>query len=374
MGGGGSTNTVQQSDPWAGQQQYLLDVFQNARNIFDQGPIPYFGESAASATPPQAPNRADFTTTTTTAGQPYYGTQPGWPGYGQRTGGGTQSVFDSAGYAAALRDYESQQAPYDAYLQSLADPSTVKTLAPVAPETYQAQDIVRGAIPDLTDLGQSGASAAQFALNDAVDVRNNPYFGAAVDATISPFVTAFTGPGGVLNTIRDQFGTAGQYGGDRQALAIGEASGRLSDSIGDVIAKMGSTAYGQGLDAQSRALALLPSTQQTLLTPATALDAVGTQSRQLEQDYINEAIKRYNAVTQGPAQNLSQFSNFIQGQYGGTATTSVDTPGTSPLNAALGGAALGYSAYAAGMLPAAIGAGAATGIGAVAMLALAAMQ
>ena len=376
MGGGGSTNTVQKSDPWEGQQQYLRDIFGSAQGLFNQGPIPFFGEAGTpGATKPTAPDRASFTSSVTLPGSggSFQSTVPGYPNYGFPTSR-SSSVFDSAGYNAAMDKYTTDLAAYNDYLANLQDPSTVKTLAPVAPETYQAQDLARGAVPGLTDLGNAGAAATMYGLNDAIDVRNNPFLSAAMSTSIQPMVNAFTDPGGVLNTIRDQFGTAGQYGSDRQALAVGTASGRLSDSIANVVSQMGSAAYDSGLQAQSRALALLPTTQQSLLTPATTLDAVGQQARQLEQDYINEAIRRYDYTTQAPWQNLAQFSSMVQGNYGGTATSSMDTPGTSPLNAALGGAALGYGAYAAGMLPAAVGAGAATGVGALAMLMLAGMQ
>ncbi len=36
--GGGNTTTIQQSDPWEGQQGYLTDVYQGAQNLYRQGP------------------------------------------------------------------------------------------------------------------------------------------------------------------------------------------------------------------------------------------------------------------------------------------------------------------------------------------------
>lgn len=372
MSGGGGTNTVQKSDPWEGQQQYLRDIFQNAQRLFNSGPTPFYGEAGAPKAP-TAPTREEYTNViggkwvpATNTGPTYYN-----PGGSQ---GPAETRFDQAGFDKAQAKYQQDLATYNNYLKSLQDPTTVKTLAPVANETYQALDAATGAVPGMQQLGQSAAEANQFALTGAIDVRNNPFLSAAMQASIDPMVSAFTGPGGVLNTVRDQFGTAGQYGSDRQALATGFATQGLSDSIGNVVAKMGSEAYGQGLEHQARGLALLPQTQQSLLAPAQTLDAVGMQRRQLEQDYINEAIRRYDHTTQSPFQNLAQYSSLIQGNFGGTSTTSMDPGRTPALNAALSGAALGYSAYASGMLGAGVSAGAATGIGALGMLALAMMQ
>ena len=41
-GGGQSTNTVQKADPWAGQQPFLKDVFQEAQDRYNQGDSPSF--------------------------------------------------------------------------------------------------------------------------------------------------------------------------------------------------------------------------------------------------------------------------------------------------------------------------------------------
>lgn len=47
-GGGTSTNTVTQSDPWGGQQGYLLDIFQNAQKQFKGGGPQYYQGSTVA--------------------------------------------------------------------------------------------------------------------------------------------------------------------------------------------------------------------------------------------------------------------------------------------------------------------------------------
>lgn len=367
MGGGGTTNTIQQSDPWAGQQEFLRQLFSGAQQQFQAGPIPFFGESGTAPPRPTAPTQSQFTNTSLQPGAPIV-MQTGRGGTSTRPGvPQSVSTFDKAGFDKANAKFATDQAAYDQYLQSLQDPSTVKTLAPVAPETQQAQQLALGAVPGLQQLGTSALGAAQFGLS-APDIQQNPFFERNVAGAIRPMVQAFTDPGGILNNVRDEFGSAGQYGGTRHQLATGTAAGRLADTLGDTTARLGSDAYTAGLDAQSRALALLPQTQGALLAPAQALDAVGLQKRQQEQDFINEAIRRYNYTAEAPNQNLTQFSDLIRGNFGGTARTSAEVPGTSNFNAALGGAALGASAASAGLMGAGMSTGWGAAIGAVAML------
>ena len=41
-GGGGGTNTVQNSDPWVGQQGHLIDIFRQGRDIYSNNPSSYY--------------------------------------------------------------------------------------------------------------------------------------------------------------------------------------------------------------------------------------------------------------------------------------------------------------------------------------------
>jgi hypothetical protein len=133
---------------------------------------------------------------------------------------------------------------------------------------------------------------------------------------------------------------------------------------------MGSTAYGQGLDAQSRALALAPTAQQMQLAPSGVLGAVGDQTRLQQQDFINEAIKRWNYEQQAPAQSLSQYQNLVQGNFGGLMSGTAQGPQQNPVLSGLGGAALGYGAASSGMLGASFAANPVLGAGLGAMMLL----
>ena len=51
-GGGGTTQTVQKADPWAGQQPYLTDVYRQAQQQYQQGPLQFYPDRTyAEASP-----------------------------------------------------------------------------------------------------------------------------------------------------------------------------------------------------------------------------------------------------------------------------------------------------------------------------------
>ena len=51
-GGGGSTTQTQKSEPWIGQQPYLTDLYQQAQQLYQQGPQQFFpGRTYAEASP-----------------------------------------------------------------------------------------------------------------------------------------------------------------------------------------------------------------------------------------------------------------------------------------------------------------------------------
>jgi hypothetical protein len=360
MGGGGNTTTLQKSDPWLQQQPYLLDIFKQAQAQYNNGPAQYFGSTPLPAMP-VAPVRESFM-------------QGQAPGTGVRPpvlGGplNTNQVFDEAGFNAAQAKYQTDLEAYNAAKAARAN-EPIKTLAPISPETLQAQEMARGSVPGVQNIANDAAFASNYGLTKAIDPANNPFFQSAVSSTIRPMIQAFTDTGGVLSSIRSDFGDAGQYGGTRMGLGEGIAAGRLADATGNVAAQMGNQAYSEGLNAQSRALALAPQTQQMQLAGSNILQSLGDQTRMQQQDFINEAIKRWNYEQTAPAQSLAQYQNMIQGNFGGMSTGSMQGPTQSPILGGVGGAALGYGAASSGILGPAFAANPliGAGLGAIMML------
>lgn len=214
------------------------------------------------------------------------------------------------------------------------------TVAPLDPATTEAWGMLKGAVPQQQALGINAATANN-ALLGAVDVTNNPYLDKAIAAAQRPLQRQFYDPGGPLAQTRSDAIMADQYGGSRQGIAQGVAKSRLDETLADISSRMASTAYGQGLEAAGRGVALAPVAQQAQAQPAITMDAAGQAARQYNQDVINAAIQQWNYNQTLPYQKLAQYQNLIQGQYGMTGSTTGSGAKGSPVAGALGGAATG---------------------------------
>lgn len=266
-------------------------------------------------------------------------------------GGDTQTIQKAdpwAGQQPFLLDIfkqaqQRQQAPGPNYFPS-------STVAGFTPDTMAAQGLARTASGAQAGIAGLGTQGLQYQIGQAIDPASNPFFARAVEGAIRPVVQQFTDPGGPLAQIRSGFGAAGQFGSSRQGIAEGVATGRLGQALLDTTAQMGSQAFGQGLEAQARGLALLPQIQSAQAAPATTLDAVGQQNQAMSQAVINDAIARWNWEQQLPDAKLAQYQNLVQGSFGGQLTgTSTGAQG-NPFLGAVGGAASGYAL--ASMMPA----------------------
>lgn len=234
-------------------------------------------------------------------------------------------------FANAQKLYQTQQPQY----------YPGQTVAQPGAGTLQAQQYLTNlANTALPQYGSTVQQASTSALN-APNVQNNPYLQSAIEAAINPAVRGFQTA--VMPTIRADFGTGENYGSSRRGVATGLASEALANNIFKTASTMGSEAYGQGLEAQSRALALTPQTIAAMQQPAVTMDTVSQQQQAYQQDLINEAMQRWNFEQTSPWQSLTQYQNLIQGNYGGSSTGELTSPAPKSNKAlsAVGGAAAG---------------------------------
>ena len=218
------------------------------------------------------------------------------------------------------------------------------TVAPLAPETQQAQEAMRQyASGPAQQLAGQTTAAQQFALGPVLDVGNNPYVQGAAQAAVNPVVDALLER--ALPAVRHGAVAAGGYGGSRQQLAEANAVRDATQAMVDRTAGLYERAYGQGLDTFARGLALAPQTLQAGAAPAQMLDLVGQQQRDYQQALIDDQIARHNFEQSLPATRLAQYLQFVQGNYGGTTMSTGRAPGGSAMSGlmggAMGGAALG---------------------------------
>lgn len=217
---------------------------------------------------------------------------------------------------------------------------------PVGPsaETQMAQNYVTHVAAPQAAMGvQDINQAVQFGLADVLNPATNPGLQGAITAAQRPVMQQFTDAGGVLSQIRDAAGGAGQFGGTRQGIAEGIASGRLSQTLGDISSSMVNENYQKGLDTFSKTLAFAPEAMKTNLLPAQMLEAAGLQKEDYAQEQENylAAMRDWEMNKQwAPLQN---YANIVYGGGSSQSTTTVPGQKTNRLGGALGGAATGMA-------------------------------
>lgn len=226
-------------------------------------------------------------------------------------------------------------------------------------------------------FGSSGnaTGALNFALSDAVDVRNNPYLGVAMQEAMRPQIEAFERR--TMPALQLGGAATGTFGSSRQGVAEGLAAQGLQQGLATTGAQMGSQAYGQGLDAQSRALGAyndmvrsaiggvgqfgnqvdtavtaaraVPTVAQGASIPGSMISQVGAQRENLAQEYANyEAAQRIAQVNQ-PWELLNSYAGLLSQMSNPITQTSSTMPrqGITPIQ---GIGALGSLASLGGKL------------------------
>lgn len=236
-GGGGTTQTIQQADPWAGQQPHLADVFQRAQAL-SHAPQSFFPE---------------------------------------------------------------------------------QTFAGLSPETQSALALQTGRAL----AGSPLTAAAQGQLTDTLsgmylDPTGNPAFRRAAND--------------IQSRIAGMYASAGRYG-----------SGAMANQANEALSNLAAQSYNQERENMIRGMMFAPQLAQQDYFDLAKLAEVGGVREDLAQQAINEAIARHNYAQMEPWQRLGLYNQLVQGNYGGssTSTQNVTGPRRSVGAGVLGGAAAG---------------------------------
>lgn len=301
-GGGGSTTTVQKSDPWAGQQPYLSNVFQGAQNAYNQ----FAGNPSSSV--------AGFTPMQ------------------QQAIGATQGVANGTNFGNA------------ANVNNAAGNYTT--------------NLLNG------NYLNSNPGSAAFGKFASGDMMNNPYMtgmaNAAADSITRAYQTA-TAP-----QTASAFAGSGRYGSGAYENQVSQNQQDLATQLGNSMNSLYGNMYQSNMGnmlqgAQGLSQNYNTAAQQQLAGAANAPNIVNSVNSGISNLYNmggNQQALQQSQIN-APWQLLNNYSNLIQGQYGGQASTTqpyYTNQAMGALGGAMGGAALG------GMLSS--GSGYGTGIGA----------
>ena len=332
-GGGGGTNTtstVEKADPWAGQQPYLKDVFQEAQDRYDDSSSPSFfpgntispfnqNETAyqqsvvdylGSGRAQNMQGRAEGGVNDLFGSNPIFDATRGLAPYGQESlqtaaGYTDQQALNTSGASDTMKQMLSGSVARNPFIENannaMARDSVANFQQEVMPAlrasqiAYQPGGSSRGDIASGLAAGNVGRSIADF--------------------TNTNYMNAFN------SAQQQQMGAAQlmeQGRGQRANEAYQQGSGALGLGLG------GEQAYAQNVGT---GLGAYGGVSQQPIDLAGNLSDIGMQQRELSQQQLDEDINRFQFDQNIQDQKLSNYMNMIQGNYGGTTTATAQRGG-----------------------------------------------
>lgn len=219
------------------------------------------------------------------------------------------------------------------------------TVAPFNPNQTAGQQGVLDATGSQADIVKGGADASKFWTSGNVwDPANNAALSGAVDAAVRPITQAYTQD--YLPAVRSEAIMTGGLGGSRQGVHEVTGAEKMYRAAGDTANKVVQDAYSTNVNAQLKALGLLPQTASAQTIPGATQSAVGDVQQAQTQAGINEAVANWNYDENAGYLQGKDLMSLITGIPGGTTTSTANNPPAAPgglqaLGGAMGGAQLG---------------------------------
>ncbi len=173
------------------------------------------------------------------------------------------------------------------------------------------------------DWARSALDASKFGLT-AMDSASNPYLSGYVKAATDPIFQDLNRR--TLPQIGSDATLAGAYGGSRQGIAEGVATGDAYRTAGNVGSSIAEDAYGKGLDTYTKTLSMAPSLFQLGAAPSMLQGAVGQQQREMNQTDIDQQRQMYEYQQMLPYLQLQQYLSYVGGNYGSQGTSTTTSP------------------------------------------------
>lgn len=193
--------------------------------------------------------------------------------------------------------------------QTIATPSTATTGAESMASNLATNDTVN--------------NAAQTNLENTINgdyLNSNPYLDATYNQAAGQMVNQFND---ITNPAIDStFSGAGRYGSNSWATDATQQRATEGQQLDNLATDIYGQNYQQGVQNQLTADAAAPAAQAANYTDAGQLAAAGATQDQLNQANINSNISAYNYNSNLPLNTLEDYMSLIQGNYGGTTSTS----------------------------------------------------
>lgn len=178
-----------------------------------------------------------------------------------------------------------------------------------------------------------------------LNADSNPYLQSAIDNANKGTIRGFNNS--VIPQLQSSFAMSGRYGSGAQQGQQGVASQDLLNQLGTNAQNISYGNYADERNRQSEATQNAPAYAQADYNDIASLLDVGQQREAITQQGIDEAMNRFNFSQNAPREDLASYMGLIQGNYGGTSTTT-DTQ-RNPNYKSAGSALLGGGMQGAGM-------------------------
>ena len=220
-----------------------------------------------------------------------------------------------------------------------------QTYATPSDLTYTAEQLAeQAALGPQSTIAGSIVPSIQEQLMSPAQRFSDPLLQESLRAGLSPMEESASR---LLQQARRDATGAGQLGGTRQGILESEVIKDLLTKQSDVASRLYGDVYGQTLASQNRALGLVPTAMQSIMSPAASLASIAESQTARAQQPIDEAMQRFAFEQAAPGQALSQYAN-IAGNTVIPGTQTTTGPGAQGPGALGGAAAGGGLAYALG--------------------------
>jgi len=214
-----------------------------------------------------------------------------------------------------------------------------QTVADMSPERAAALAAQAARAQSGSPLTAAGATELGKTLGGAY-LNANPYLQSAIDAASRGVTRNYQDA--VAPGIDSAFSLAGRYGSGAHVAAHDAAEQNLAAQLGDLAGNLGYQGYATERANMLNALSAVPAYAQADYADIAQLSDVGRQREAMAQALINDQIARWNFEQQMPADKLRQYAGLVQGNLGGTtSTTQPYSSGAGILSGATSGAGLG---------------------------------
>lgn len=366
-----STNTIQNADPWAGAQPFILDILQRANAQANKPPPQFFPGQTVAGMAPETLQSQQMAVQRAVAGSPleqaaqaenlrtvqgqYLGLSPAQPLWNTTMQGQFLNANPNIPFLNQSTGGQFLNAsPNTQFLNSTmsgdflgTNPFLDATFAKAArPVTQQFTDV---ALPGIASMfsaaGRYGSGAQQDAVTNASDVLGR---------TLGDLATGIYGQNyqferGLQQQASQQLGSqfAAERGLQQQAAGLLGSQFLAERALQADAANQADQAFGQARLLQQQATGMAPAVAGTDWQNIAMLGNVGLDRTAQQQQLIDDAVARFNFNQMAPAQQLAQYAALISGQPAPTSQNSTQVSQLPPPNrvgnaagGALGGAGL----------------------------------